>query len=253
VALVIRNVQMKALGAGARSRFEAELATVFLRNYPRECRQAGGDAAILAWVRLGLARANAAGYRSRFECGRWLSLMFILGADFARDPQLPWVREVLADPALTDATDRVALLFEQALDYLGDTAGEDAEFVVRALLRMREVDFQALPELDGEEWVADCCERLHSLYPQKFDLQSLELTSQCVHLHIARARELGLSGPAGEFLFVLLAFMLGSGFDRDPLHLWAGDVLHGREVAKADRAARLEAAARDHLALSLSR
>jgi hypothetical protein len=253
MALVIRNAQMQALGAGSQSRFEDVLAAVFLRNYPRECRQAGGDAAILAWVRLGLARASAAGYRSRFECGRWLSLMFILGADFARDPQLPWVREVLADPALTDATDRVALLYEQALDYLGDTAGDDAELVVRALLRMREVDFQALPELDGDEWLADCCERLQALYPQKFDFQGAELTAQCVRLHIGRARELGLSGPAGEFLFVLLAFMLGSGFDRDPLHPWAGDVLHGRGVAAADRAARLEAAARDHLALSLSR
>jgi hypothetical protein len=252
LTLVIRNEQMRALGAALQSRFEAQLAAVFLRNYPRECHQAGGEAAVLRWVRSGLLRAGAAGFRSRFESGRWLSLMFILGADFARDPQLPWVRALLDDTTLTDATDRISLLYEQTVDYLGETAGEDAELVVRALLRMRDLDLQGLPQLDGEAWVAACCDRLRALYPQKFDFQGPELTSSAVRLHLARARSLGLSGAAGEFLFVLLAFMLGSGFDTDPLHGWAGEILQARGASAADRAARLEAAARDHLALSLS-
>jgi hypothetical protein len=253
LTLVMRKQQMSELGAAVQSRLDAQLADVFMRNYPRECRQAGGEAAILGWVRSGLLRAAAAGCRSQFECGRWLSLMFILGHDFSRDIQLPWVRALLDDTTITDSTDRIALLYEQTIDYLGETAGEDAELVVRALLRMREIDFQALPQLDSEAWVADCCDRLHDLYPQKFDFQGAELTASAVRLHLARARSLGLSGAAGEFLFVLLAFMLGSGFDTDPLHGWASQILHGGGAPTADRAARLQAAAREHLSLSLSR
>ncbi len=248
--LVIRERQLSVLGEGASARFEAQMVQTFLQAYPRECRQAGGSQVIAHWVHAGLQAAIAAGYRSQFEASRWLALMLILGVDFATDPQLPWVRKYLDSRRIKDPGERMALLYDETIDYLGDTAGEDAERVVRAMLRMRKVDFAAIAAPDGEAWSADCCARLHSLYPEKFEFQGAELTAQTVREFLSRASEFGLHQAGGQFLFVLLSFMLGSGFHHDPLHPWAGQVLHNGSAAS--RAGELEKAAREHLEQSLA-
>ncbi len=253
--LVIREAQMKSLGRGVQDRFAARLCDVFVQAYPRECRQAGGPTAMLRWVRIGLDSAVAAGYLSQYESGRWLALMLILGVDFAIDPQLPWVRDCLDATVVPDPSDRIDLLFERTLDYLGDTAGKDAEYEVRAMLRMRAIDLGSLPALPDEAAVAAACDRLSVLYPRKFAFQGPELTAKTVARQLLRAHEMGLAGPAGEFLFVMLSFMMGSGFDHDPLHPWAFAILHPAigDSDGDDRTARLEAAAREHLAMSLSK
>ena len=251
--LVIREAQMKALGRSVQARYETELRDVFVRAYPRECRQAGGPAAMLSWVQAGVRSAMASGYTTQHDVAIWLALMLILGVDFAIDPQLPWVKECLDPTRESEPADRLDDLFDLTTDYLGATAGEDGELVVRALLRMRAIDFSCVPALQGEAAVEDACERLHHLYPQKFDYQGHALTAMNVAQQRWRARDLGLLDPGGEFLFVLLSFMLGSGFDHDPLHSWSGAILHlaqGNEAVR-DRAA-LEAAARKHLEMSLT-
>jgi len=251
--LVIRAAQMKVLGNNVQERFEAELCDVFMRAYPRESRQAGGRPAMLRWVQSGVRAAIDKGYTSRREVGVWLSLMMILGVDLAVDPQLPWVREFLNNTE-SEPGDRLDSLFKYTLEYLGKTAGENAELVVRALLRMRFIDFASLPELDDEAAVSDACQRLRAVYPQKFAFQGYALTAMNIARQRRRAREVGLRGPGGEFLFVLLSFMLGSGFHRDPLHGWAGAILHPAPGYNrdGDRAAQLEAAAREHLEMSLT-
>ena len=247
--LVIRDAQLQVLGADARLQFEARLRDIFLEAYPRECRQAGGPGAVLRWVRSGLRAAAAAGYRGRGQASRWLALMLILGVDFATDPQLPWVRQALEPADERDPSERLDGLYAQTLDYLEETAGEDAERVVRALLRMRAVDFTAVPALEAAAAVDDACGRLQALYPQKFEHQGAALTAAAVAQQFERARQAGLPAGGGSFLFVLLCFMLGNGFDHDLLHGWAAQALQADEPA--ERAARLEAAARAHLAASL--
>jgi hypothetical protein len=251
--LVIRQVQLDELGLQARADFEERLTTCFAHAYPRECRQAGGPAALQRWVNSGVGAALAARYRSQHACGRWMLLAMMLGFDFASDPQLPWVQDCLARERDSDPDHRIDELFDDALNYLGSTAGDDAERVVRAMLRIRKLDFSALPPLTAQAAVDDACDRLQALYPEKFSFQGRELTARTVSLHLLRAREHGLTTPGGAFLFALLAFMLGSGFDHDPLHLWAQAALDPTLPLTADeRAGRLESAVREHMATSLS-
>jgi hypothetical protein len=251
--LQIREAQMAALACDVQERFEGEMCVLFVRAYPRECQQAGGPESMLRWVRTGTRMAQTNGFNGRREIAIWLSLMLILGADFAIDPQLPWVRELLDPDSDPDPGERLELLFKHTLDYLGKTAGKDGELVVRALLRMRAIDFASVPALDDEAAVDDACQRLRAVYPQKFAFQGHALTAMNVARQRCAAREWGLQGPGAEFLFVLLSFMLGSGFVDDPLHGWARDVLQARdgESVGGTRATRLEAAAREHLDLSL--
>ncbi len=249
--LVIRDATMTVLRDVARARFEQKLCGIFARAYPRECRQAGGEQAMLRWVQHGVRQATDAGYKTQQQSGRWLALMMMLGAEFARDPQLPWVAPCLDEEQLPDATDRLDRLFEEALDYLARTAGEDAELVVRALLRIRAVDTSRIPDLQEPEAVADTCRRLEAIYPEKFACHGPELTAARTADQRHTAADLGLEDSAGVFVFVLLSFMLGSGFHRDPLHPWAAEALAPAKDGTT-RSARLEAAARDHLASSLT-
>jgi hypothetical protein len=253
--LVIRQAQISALGRHARAEFEAQMCDLFVRSYPRECRQAGGPAAMAGWVAHCLQAAVASGFQSKYACSRWLLLAMMLGIDFAVDPQLPWVQDCLDPGNDPESSDRIDRLFGQSLEYLGTTAGEDAEFVVRAMLRLRAFDFASVPELQGQAAIDAACDRMSALYPEKFAFQGLELTLHTVSMQLRRATDRGLTGAAGGFLFVVLSFMLGSGFDHDPLHPWAGEILHAAfdPPGLADRATRLEAAARKHMALSLTK
>jgi hypothetical protein len=251
--LQIRQTQLVALGQHVRAGFEEKLCACFMQAYPRECRQAGGPDGMLEWVRSGVGAALAAGYTSQRACGRWLLLMMMLGAHFSADPQLPWLKNHLHPANGLSPDERIDDAFDEALYYLGATAGKDAERVLRAMLRIRDCDFAAVPPLQGQDAVDDACARLQRLYPEKYAFQGAELTGAAVASHLARARALGLAGAGGGFLFVLLSFMLGSGFDRDRLHPWAAEILDPAVALSSDqRAARLEAAARAPMSISMS-
>jgi hypothetical protein len=250
--LTIRRAQMDVLGLQYRSSFEAKLSERFIEAYPRETAQAGGPPAMQRWTHEGVAASIAAGYASQRACGRWLLLAMMLGFEFAKDPQLPWMRDCLDLERHPSADERMDAAFAEGLHYLGVTAGEHAERVVRAMLRIREFDFASVPDLEGSQAVDDACERLAMLYPEKFAYQGRELTGQIIAQQFAAAHSHGLDGPAGRFLYVVLVFMLGVGFARDPLHPWAGEILASPAgEGQPDRGRCLEAAARAHMARSM--
>ena len=252
--LVIRPEQFEQLTDYIQTPLASRYCDLFIRIYPRESREAGGRAGMLRWVRSGLRSAVEAGCATEYECGRWLGLMMMLGVDFAVDPQLPWAQQALGPFPMRGGGFRLDGLFKQALDYLEDTAGEDASNVRRAALRIQKYDFAALPALEGDAAVADACERIGALYPEKFRVQGADLTARTVADNMRRARAFGHIGSPAEFQFALLAFMLGSGFHHDLLHPWAVSILHpepGRPDDPATLVQRL-AACVNHIAASLS-
>lgn len=251
--LVIRDSQLNAFSTTLRQRFESELTATLAANYPRECRQAGGVAQLAQLVQLGVRQARGKGCSTRRETSLYVSLMFILGVDFAADPQLPWVADHLGEHGIADATLRMEQLYAATLDYLADTAGEHGQRVVRAMLRMRAFDLDDAPVRTGEAWISDVARILRRFYPEKYDYQGDALMRRVIWSARRRARPYGLTGPRGIFVFVELMFMLGSGFDHDPLHPWAAAVLNDRAIgSEAERTERLYAQAMAHLALSLA-
>ena len=251
--LVIRNTQLKAFGPLLRQRFEHELAARLVASYPRECRQAGGADQVLLLARQGVQAAAARGYTSKRQAGIYVALSFILGVDFASDPQLPWVADYLDEQAIADPTMRLQQLYAATLDYLAATAGSDGRRVVRAMLRMRAFDLGDAPRRSGEAWISDVAAIFQHFYPEKYRHQGDALMRRVIWSGRRRARPYGLAAPAGVFVFVELMFMLGCGFDHDPLHPWAAAVLNDAGIgSEAERTERLYAAAMAHLAQSLS-
>jgi hypothetical protein len=251
--LVIRQTQLTSLGEANRVIYEEDLANHFLLTYPRECRQAGGRQQIYKLVLAGIERARELGFTDKTEISMFIGLQFILGAGFNTDPQLPWVRKILEDRKIRSAELRLRCVFSEAIEYLKATAGPKGQFIVRALVRVRDGDLASRAPAVDEWWKTNMLRLLRELYPQKFDYQREEANSlllddclgTCDFFHHIQSRE-------GKALFAILAFMLGSSFDRDHLHGWATRILSDRSFAtEKDRVDALHSAALKHVAESL--
>lgn len=248
--LTIRQVQMDALGASLRSRFEADLVRHFLTLYPRESMEAGGKPQIEKLVGRGMRRAAERGYSNRTEVGLFVALMFILGDSFDCDPQLPWAARQLENENIPLAL-RPECVFDSAIDYLSETAGQKCEHLVRAMLRLRSYDLSTAPDSSGDLFVDDCRDLLESYYPQKFDYQGDAANRALIALGRQNAARRGLHSNQSATLFIILMFMLGSGFDGDLLYPWAQDALASSSI-EDERTGNLYRAALKHLQHSLS-
>jgi hypothetical protein len=222
--LVIRQAQMEALGAVTRRDFESRLARHFLRVYPRECAEAGGEGQIARFVARALNRAAARRYDGRKEIGLFAALLFILGEAFDSDPQIPWAARQLDNEKFPLAT-RPEIVFDSTIEYLGETAGEKCENVVRAMLRLRNYDLVSAPDFSSESWADGMCEVFERHYPEKFDYQGEAANRALLALARQSAERRGFHSNPGAGLFAILMFMLGSGFESDLLYPWAGAAL----------------------------
>ncbi len=140
---------------------------------------------------------------------------------------------------------------DTALEYLGATAGEECEHLVRAMLRVRSYDLAKVPDSTGELWVDDFCGVLRAIYPRKFDYQGDAANRELIALGLENAGQHAFRSKRSAAIWITLMFMLGSGFDEDLLYPWAPEALAGggQEDERADR---LYRAAMTHLEGSLS-
>lgn len=251
--LVIRGAQMKVFGEGIQNRFEESLTEFLLANYPRECRQAGGGAAIGLFVRKGVASAARFGFTTRREVRLFANLMMMLGVDFSSDLQIPWAAAGLEPEAFPDPTLRCEQLFHAALAYLEATAGRQGESIVRAMLRVKALDLQTVPTTQDEAWAPGICAIWRRLYPEKFNLQGLPICLSLIEYAVPRAQAHRMKDPIGAFVHATLMFFLGTGYDHDPLHPWASAVLRDSSLPSGLAIGeRLHAAALEHIEQSLT-
>jgi hypothetical protein len=250
--LTIREEQLRVFRDDARERFVCRLTDHFVALYPRECRQAGGPAGIRKVVERALKGAVSHIYETEEQASLYIALAFMLGCDFDRDPQLPWVRDWIDDrDAFPDTSSRIRQLYDYATDYLGDTAGENCSHLVRALIRIQQWSPADAPPGEGPEWRTGMCSLLGMLYPQKLQYQGEQATSEMLEWASVRCGMHGIRGSSGRAIYGILAFMLGCGFDHDPGHPWAEQALAMSGASEQDRVRCLYDAAMQHVSTSL--
>jgi hypothetical protein len=237
--LVIRNQQLDAFRPLLRQRFEDALTDIVAASYPGVPRAQVGQL-----VALGVQEAAARSYVTKRQVSVYVSLMLMLGVDFASDPQLPWVAAYLDERAIADPTMRIEQLFAASLAYLGATAGEQGERMAGVLVRMRAFDLASVPGRTGEAWISDIARILEAFHPEKFRHQGEPAMRKLIWVGTRRAHKQGIRERGEVFAFVTLMFFFGSGFDRDPLYPWAAASL------SQGGAARLYAGALAHLELT---
>lgn len=86
------------------------------RLYPRKLEVIGHDA-FLALAAAAPEAARAVGLSTSRGASALVGLQFMIGANVARDPRVPWAGEILRDPSVAREADRIDLLLTAAWDY----------------------------------------------------------------------------------------------------------------------------------------
>jgi hypothetical protein len=109
----IRNKSLEDVAPDSANRVSAEIVAKLKALFPVKS-QTIGDECVGRLVQY--AVESAASYEIRNERGVWLfaALMFVVGAGFDRDPQLPWAENVLSDKSIGDSAAVVNRLFTEA-------------------------------------------------------------------------------------------------------------------------------------------
>jgi hypothetical protein len=97
--------------------FEREMIARLKANYPQKCEYVG-ESALRELIPLGISLARK--HSVSTETGKvfLIGLMFAKGHGFATDPQLPWIRGTLTNPAITDPNKRIERLYSKVMTYL---------------------------------------------------------------------------------------------------------------------------------------
>jgi len=109
---IIRKEQMKAFEQYIFETFIDKMLTILRELYPAQCSESE-EVAVRDAIKAGVVRAEAHGFTSEYDIGRFIILQYMLGQDFDTDPQYPWVSDILGNSALP-LTSRLGMLWSKA-------------------------------------------------------------------------------------------------------------------------------------------
>ena len=128
--LVIRREQMNILSWKMRKAFEDRMVLHLKEFFPDQCEMLG-EKETRAAIRYGMERAETYGLGAESDLAKYLNTMFTFGRDFDRDPELPWASAVLNARDGSTPSERLARLYEVAIDkesegrgFLPETRGD---------------------------------------------------------------------------------------------------------------------------------
>ena len=251
--IILRKEQQKTLYRIPRTRFENRLIAFVYRFYEREYNKLGKDQ-VKTVVQFAINRAKGNQYTTQRQVTYYLSIMILLGSYYDEDIQLPWARKRLTDLSVASPTRRIEKLWKETLEYLETTTGEENEYVIHAILRIRDLKLEDAPHSTGEEFAIDLCKLLLKLYPQKYQFQGEKINRELIKEGITKAGQFGIVGNGGRSLFIILMFVLGSGFYKDLLYPWATSILENKNIHNEEnRIIQLHTAAVDYARSALSK
>lgn len=197
-----------------------------------------GEAQLRAVIRLAVERAGRHSLTTERDVSLYLNLMLLLGSAFDTDAQLPWAAQILSDAELTDPQERVDRLYDAAADYLEKVAGARNEHPEPARERMVAAIQRRVPVVSASDFGKLALSVLRWIYPRKFDVVGEGAIRAFARQSLQAAQAYGVLSHDSAMLHLAMAYVLGSGFDRDPQFPWAGSILLG--ASDADGAGRFE-------------
>jgi len=240
--LKIRTEQVNEFERADAPYFETRLIAHLKEAFPKHCGFLG-EAGVAETARYGIAKAAEYGFTRQAGAKLYADLLLLVGRGFDTDLQLPWAAEVLNEK--TDEAAKAQRLHAQATTYLNRVSGPDNEFIDKAQSRIakEKIDVPSQPGQFGY----DTLERLKEIWPEKYEYLGEDRTKDLVRHCVSAAKTYGMGTERGLLVYTGLAYMMGAGFDRDPLVKWAGEILNDKQTDGAERAEKLYAEALNYL------
>lgn len=245
--LKIRESQIQSFERAAVQSFELRTVEHLNGSFPKHCGILG-DPGVREVILIGSEKAG--GYKITTESGIWLylDLMFLLGAGFDEDLLLPWAAEILKNERIKRESDRIERLHDRAMEYLDRVSGPNNEYIDEAQRRIGNFRLDSAPPSSTAEFYEYVIRKLNHIFPQKCEYLGELNLRRFVQRGIESAKSHGLAEERGWFVYLGLMFMLGSGFDADPLFGWAKDVLMDQDIVDPSvKVERLYGAAMNYL------
>jgi hypothetical protein len=234
--LKIRKEQMEELAKVTVRSFEDGMVEHIKKFFPK-FHEVMGEPAVRNAIRYGVDRAEVYGFKAERDVCLYINLMFLLGSDFDTDVQLPWLAAILTDETGMEPGARMDKAYDAAMEYLDDVAGVENEHAGSALKTIPGIpfhDFSLSATGNVENRIGGT---IRKVWPRKVARLGEELTRRLIRNGIENAGRYGITVDRGVAVYVVLMFMAGGGFDRDPLLPWAGAVLSDKSIA--DQSARV--------------
>lgn len=238
--LRIRAEQIKAFEQSAIRDFENRMIAHLELFAPRHSKLLGEDG-VRKVIQYGSEQTKGHTLTSERSVRIYIELMFMLGSHFDEDPQMPWAAEILGDQSLTDEVRRSNRLREKAWEYVRYAApdlrdvdgGTRGLHFLQALHDIREAPDDVLSPADLPELIRQFLSRSSKLFPRKCEYVGEANRERLVRLGARAAQARGITTIRGVVLFVSMMFVLGAGFDRDPLLPWASAILDDPSVTSS--------------------
>lgn len=243
--LTITNRQMAMFRAHHQADFRQRAMAEIARQFPFDM-EVLGPAQLAIAIGLACERADTHGITLEDDLTDYIRMAFLFGSFFDEDPLLPWISQILKDPKFP-TNHKMLNIKAHARAWLTRTTGADGGAYRAALRRARRIrlhDILVVRSADAEHDLRIFLDALFPAQARAMPASHLQALMTCA---ARTARAHGLAERGGVLLVAGLAFLLGVGFDRDPLHPWAAGPL-AADVSQDIKAERLLAAAHAHLA-----
>ena len=195
-----------------------------------------GESGIQEVVRYGVKQGRACGFTWQGPVTLFIDLTLLLGRSFDVDVQLPWAASILGDVSFPDQLARAERLHAAAIEYLDMVSGPENEFIDAAQRRLTQESLE-IRSGSAESLAQEILTRLQRIWPEKYDHVGSNRLHNLVRLGMSSALRYRLEPGTGALLYTIMMYVLGSGFNRDPLFAWAQRVLEGES---RDQVARVE-------------
>lgn len=231
--IVIRDEQMRALEEVA-ERPSVEKMLAILKEELPDLNDTISDDAAKAAIQHGYERAESYGFVSKRTVVPYITMMFMLGSHFDLDPQFPWASSVFRNMVLTPMS-RIDAVHQRALRFLHDAQGPHGEHLARALRRIKKEAQAALLRLPDypeahSHTQSIILDELWNLYPERAEAIGSEGLRAMLRRGFVSASVYDIKTPRHLGVYIFLIFLLGSGFDTDPLFPWASSILNDPSV-----------------------
>ena len=244
--MLIRPAQIEAFASPDTPHFESSSIAHIKQSFPKHfgfLKEAGARAV----VDHGRTRAKQYGLADANSVLLYIDLTLLLGRGFDEDIQLRWAASILNDPSSTPPPPlgviqrqppaKAERLHEYAMAYLDEVSGVNNEHIDEAQRRL----LQEQPFVSAHsfaEFEQEVLKRLQLIWPQKYKYLGDTTVLELIRAGVEKMRGYEMATPTGVLFGIVAMYMLGSGFDQDPLFSWAARTLNDRGLSPAERTQR---------------
>jgi hypothetical protein len=225
--VIIRTAQIDVFESAESPHFPEKMLTHVREAFPKHSGVLGDDG-IREVIRYGIAQARKFGFTRQSPVSLFIDLTLLVGRYFHADAQMPWAIEILRDESDLDEMTRAQRLHAAAMYYLETVSGPANEFIDAAQSRLLN-ETAEIQSGSSSSFIKEVSTRLQRIWPEKDRQLDEDSRAILVREATAKARNYGIESETGILICIVMMYMLGSGFDNDPMFSWAHKILSSEQ------------------------